>query len=84
MTNEYERYKSQWGLNLHYDHNAGPARNFSELQSLQSDMLQFDFSAAKKEVELQLVHIYIDSATFDRVEKDIKVCFTGGFIKSML
>ena len=30
MTQEYERYKDQWGLNLHYSHEAGPAKNFSE------------------------------------------------------
>ena len=78
MTNEYDRFKSQWGLNLHYDHNAGPAMNFSELYCTNNTIgnlynIYLDLSAVKKGVELQLVHIYIDSATFDRVEKDIKV-----------
>ena len=31
MMKEYERYKDQWGLNLHYSRAAGPAKNFSEL-----------------------------------------------------
>ena len=30
-------------------------------------------SAAKKSLELQMVHIYFDTSTFDRVEKDVKV-----------
>ena len=29
--------------------------------------------AAKKSLELQLVHIYFDTSTFDQVEKDVKV-----------
>ena len=29
--------------------------------------------AAKKSSELQLVHIFFDSSTFDRVERDVKV-----------
>ena len=31
MKQEYERYKEQWGLNLHYSHSAGPTHNYSEL-----------------------------------------------------
>ena len=30
-------------------------------------------SAAKKGLELQVVHIYFDTSTFDRVERDVKV-----------
>ena len=33
MTKEYEIYKDQWGLNLHYSHTAGPAKNFSVYSS---------------------------------------------------
>ena len=29
--------------------------------------------AAKKSSKLQLVHIFFDSSTFDRVERDVKV-----------
>ena len=36
-------------------------------------ILLFHNSAAKKKVELQVVHIYFDTSTFDRVEKDVKV-----------
>ena len=36
-------------------------------------ILPFEISAAKKELELQVVHIYFDTSTFDRVEKDVKV-----------
>ena len=71
MTQEYERYKDQWGLNLHYSHAAGPAKNFSKPIIL--FILPFQISAAKKELELQVVHIYFDTSTFDRVEKDVKV-----------
>ena len=31
MKQEYESYKDQWGLNLHYSHSAGPTQNYSEL-----------------------------------------------------
>ena len=31
------------------------------------------FSAAKIPLELQVMHIYFDSSTFDKVEKDAKV-----------
>ena len=72
MKKEYERYKDQWGLNLHYSHAAGPVNNFSEFLSQCRILLQY-ISAAKKEVELQVVHIYFDTSTFDRVEKDVKV-----------
>ena len=30
-------------------------------------------SAAKKKVQLQVVHIFFETSTFDRVEKDVKV-----------
>ena len=33
----------------------------------------FHISVARKELELQVVHIYFDTSTFDRVEKDVKV-----------
>ena len=36
-------------------------------------ILPFHNSAAKKELQLQVVHIYFDTSTFDRVEKDVKV-----------
>ena len=36
-------------------------------------ILLFHNSAAKKKVELQVVHIYFETSTFDRVEKDVKV-----------
>ena len=28
---EYQKYKELWGLNLHYSHSAGAARNYSKL-----------------------------------------------------
>ena len=31
MRDEYEKYKELWGLNLHYSHSAGAARNYSKL-----------------------------------------------------
>ena len=30
MMKEYEKYKDQWGLNIHYSHSAGATQNFSE------------------------------------------------------
>ena len=30
-------------------------------------------SAHKKSLDLQVVHIFFDTSTFDRVEKDVKV-----------
>ena len=30
-------------------------------------------SAQKKSLDLQVVHIFFDTSTFDRVEKDVKV-----------
>ena len=80
MKQEYERYKDLWGLNLHYSHTAGPTKNYSELKNLRSfsfkhmkiDMTKF-LSAQKKSLDLQVVHIFFDTSTFDRVEKDVKV-----------
>ena len=30
MRSELERYKDQWGLNIHYSHSAGAIQNYSE------------------------------------------------------
>ena len=35
------------------------------------------FSAEKKKLNLEVVHIFFDTSTFDQVERDVKV---GGFI----
>ena len=71
MKEEYERYKDLWGLNLHYSHSAGPTQNFSEYSDLTSTILFF--TAKKNILDLQMVHIFFDTSTFDQVEKDVKV-----------
>ena len=71
MKQEYERYKDLWGLNLYYSHSAGPTQNFSELES--DGLFLIVVLAQKKSLELQLVHIFFDTSTFDQVEKDVKV-----------
>ena len=71
MKTEYEDYKEIWGLNIYYSLSAGAAQNFSEYESC--DRYFNSFLAAKKSSELQLVHIFFDSSTFDRVERDVKV-----------
>ena len=40
--------------------------------------------AAKKTSELQLVHIFFDSSTFDRVERDVKVMALGSISHSFI
>ena len=70
MREEYERYKDLWGLNIFYNSSAGPAKNYSELTEVECFICVL---AEKKSLELQLVHIYFDTATFDNVEKDVKV-----------
>ena len=45
----------------------------SLLQNFRS--CSFLFSAKKKGLELQVVHIFFDTSTFDRVEKDVKVAW---------
>ena len=72
MKQEYERYKELWGLNLQYSHSAGPTQNYSGLESNEI-FLMFVFLAEKKRLELQVVHIYFDTSTFDQVVKDVKV-----------
>ena len=71
MKQEYERYKDLWGLNVQYSHSAGSTQNYSELE-LNGRLLIFVL-AEKNKLDLQLVHIYFDTSTFDRVEKDVKV-----------
>ena len=70
MREEYESYKDLWGLNIFYNSSAGPANNYSELNEVECFICVL---AEKKSLELQLVHIYFDTSTFDRVEKDVKV-----------
>ena len=72
MKQEYERYKELWGLNLQYSHSAGPTQNYSGLESKYKIFLML-VSAEKKRLELQVVHIYFDTSTFDQVVKDVKV-----------
>ena len=71
MKEEYERYKELWGLNLQYSHSAGPTQNYSGLGS--NKIFLMFVSAEKKRLELQVVHIYFDTSTFDQVVKDVKV-----------
>ena len=71
MKEEYERYKELWGLNLQYSHSAGPTQNYSEFES--NRRFPMFVSAEKKRLELQVVHIYFDTSTFDQVVKDVKV-----------
>ena len=42
---------------------------------IQIDNIRKLFSAAKIPLELQVVHIFFDSSTYDKVEKDAKVKF---------
>ena len=70
LRKEYELYKDQWGLNLKYSREAGESTNYSKLIISRQNIL---FSAAKIPSELQVVHIFFDSSTFDKVEKDAKV-----------
>ena len=79
MKAEYERYKETWGLNIYYNHSAGAAQNFSEYKSKNYTQHIIMSLAAKKSSELQLVHIFFDSSTFDRVERDVKVMALSGF-----
>ena len=74
LRKEYELYKDQWGLNLKYSHEAGESKNYSKI--LVYGLLYFSktfLSAAKIPLDLQVVHIFFDSSTFDKVEKDAKV-----------
>ena len=73
MMKEYEMYKDQWGLNIHYSHSAGATQNYSEFPASKLTIFSSLFSAEKKGLDLQVVHIYLDTSTFDRVEKDVKV-----------
>ena len=84
MKTEYERYKETWGLNIYYNHSAGAAQNFSEYKSKNYTQHIIMFLAAKKSSELQVVHIFFDSSTCDRVERDVKVMalFGTSFSKS--
>ena len=80
MREEYERYKDLWGLNIFYNSSAGTANNYSELNEVECFIF---VSADKKSLELQLVHIYFDTATFDRVERDVKVTKNIYFLHSL-
>ena len=71
LRKEYELYKDQWGLNMKYSQEAGESKNFSKYR-IEHLFLIF-LSAAKIPLELQVVHIFFDSSTFDMVEKDAKV-----------
>ena len=76
LRKEYEKYKDQWGLNLKYTQEAGASKNYSKI--LTSHIIEYIFlkpfvSAAKIPLKLQVVHIYFDSSTYDKVEKDAKV-----------
>ena len=77
MMAEYEKYKDLWGQNIHYSHSAGPSQNYSESDiSIEFNPIFSEyshFSAEKMCLDLQVVHIYYDTSTFDRVEKDVKV-----------
>ena len=67
-------YKDQWGLNLKYSQEAGESRNYSKIVKYEREKKNLNFlSAAKIPLELQVVHIFFDSSTFDKVEKDAKV-----------
>ena len=70
---EYDRYKETWGLNIYCNHSAGAAQHFNEYESKNYTQDIIMSLAAKKSPELQLVHIFFDSSTFDRVERDVKV-----------
>ena len=70
MKTEYDRYKETWGLNIYCNHSAGAVQHFSEYESKNYTQDVIMSLAAKKSPELQLVHIFFDSTTFDRVERD--------------
>ena len=72
MRTEYEKYKDLWGLNIHFSHSAGATKNYSKFGCWQS-ITKFFVSARKNGLDLQMVHIYFDTPTFDRVERDVKV-----------
>ena len=73
MKTEYDRYKETWGLNIYCNHSAGAAQHFSEYESKKYTQDVIMSLAAKKSSKLQLVHIFFDSTTFDRVERDCSV-----------
>ena len=75
LRKEYQMYKDQWGLNLKYSQEAGESRNYSKIVKYEREKyFWFKFlSAAKIPLGLQVVHIFFDSSTFDKVEKDAKV-----------
>ena len=73
MKTEYDRYKETWGLNIYCNHSAGAVQHFSEYESKNYTQDIIMSLAAKKSPELQLVHIFFDSTTFDRVERDCSV-----------
>ena len=76
LRKEYQLYKDQWGLNLRYSREAGESTNYSKMiVYIQIDNIRKLFSAAKIPLELQVVHIFFDSSTYDKVEKDAKVKF---------
>ena len=70
LKREYSRYKARLALNLEFD--SSQSSTFGEFpRSLQSS--QSSFSARTKNYKpLQLVQIYFDTATFDRIERDVK------------
>ena len=76
LRKEYQLYKDQWGLNLKYSREAGESTNYSKMiVYIQIDNIRKLFSAAKIPLELQVVHIFFDSSTYVKVEKDAKVKF---------
>ena len=85
MKTEYERYKEMLGVNIYYNHSAGAAQNFSEYKRKSYTQHINMVLAAKKSSELQLVHIFFDSSTCDRVERDVKVmALFGTYFQTLL
>ena len=73
LLEQYKQYKSNYAQNILFD---------SKLESLSmKDKLRFifmyDFSAATMEENLQLIQIYFNTATYDKIERDVKVTLEG-------
>ena len=76
MQKEYNRYKNDYVSNLFFD--PKEANNSKCCIYIHLLLLIPSFLAGTKWfTQLEVVHIYFDTATFDQIEKDVKVTLEG-------